>query len=606
MRRPLPPWLLTPVFAEREKTRLARLAHACSIAMGAAALGFAVLSWLTLPNEYGRFVVAAVVVAVAVVAQVAMRRGHLRAATLILIVVAWAIPTLSALLRAEVHAAVVGVYLLVIPFAGVVFGPRVAGWTFMGTLASLAGLHVIVHHGAIAPSLTPSPFLRMTLQFATLGAGGGIFYVAVRRLYQALERTRRQEELLVQTRASLVAAANERDEAERARAELESRLNQAQKMESLGRLAGGVAHDFNNLLMIIDGNAKLAGVAAQPHAKHLDEIRSAADRAAALVRQLLAFSRQQVLEPQLVDAGAIVNDTKRMLGRLIGEHITLRLDVAAELPAVKVDRSQLQQVVMNLAVNAADAMPRGGDLGIELAIVELVNEERGIPTGNYVRLTVRDTGEGVPAEALPHIFEPFFTTKALGEATGLGLSMVHGVVTQSEGHIQVESELGRGTAVSVYLPSAGPLPADSERKPVSGAFRTGGKILIVEDEPGVRRVVRRILRRAGYDTIVVDNPLEALTWMVDAKEPPDLLLSDVVMPDMSGPELYRELDKRGLRLPVIFMSGYAGDVLDKHGGIPPGGRFLRKPFDSDELIELIARIFEERGEVTEPDVAASS
>jgi two-component system cell cycle sensor histidine kinase/response regulator CckA len=385
-----------------------------------------------------------------------------------------------------------------------------------------------------------------------------------------------------------------------ARRGLEEQLRQAQKMEAVGRLAGGIAHDFNNLLTVITGHALLLAdqlalhEAARPHAL---EIRAAADRAADLTRQLLAFSRKQRLRPQVLDLCAVVHELQRLLVRLIGEQVELVTDGAPGTAFVRADPGQMQQVLMNLAVNARDAMPRGGRLRLQVHASHLAHalttSHDIVPAGEWVVLTVTDTGEGIPRELLPRIFEPFFTTKAQGEGTGLGLATVFGIVRQSGGHIRVESECGVGTTVGIYLPrvaapAAPTMPAVSV--PVASGLTSGaGRILLVEDDPIVLRTVASVLEASGYSTVQASCPLEALR-LADGLEPVDLILADVVMPRMSGTELVSRLRRRWPQTRVLMMSGYPMRETVEAFGVDTTHAFIRKPFTPTALSARLAEV----------------
>jgi PAS domain S-box-containing protein len=381
------------------------------------------------------------------------------------------------------------------------------------------------------------------------------------------------------------------------RKSLEARLLQSQKMEAVGQLAGGIAHDFNNLLSVVLGYAELLGRALGPQHRDLgrvDEIRKAAERAAGLTRQLLAFSRKQILQPRMTDLNAVVADMEAMLRRLIGEHIDLVTAKEPALGSVKVDPGQMEQVIMNLAVNARDAMPGGGKLILETANVELNDHfcrfHPGFHAGPYVLLAVSDTGHGIPAAALPHIFEPFFTTKEQGEGTGLGLSTAYGIVQQSGGQIAVYSEPGLGTTFKIYLPrvdgAAEPLRPGREEQPARGTET----ILLVEDEESLRGMIREILEEAGYSVIEGASPEAALGAIQERTEPIDVLVTDVVLPRMSGSDVARALRSRWPGARVIFMSGYTAEGIGHHRVIDPATPFLQKPFTSATLLSTLRRV----------------
>ena len=366
------------------------------------------------------------------------------------------------------------------------------------------------------------------------------------------------------------------------RIELEHRLAQAQRMESVGQLAGGVAHDFNNLLSVIltcVGFAKQHLPADHVVREDVDEIAHAAERASALTRQLLMFSRREVVKPEIVDVGALVRDLERLLDRTLSERIALRLTVGPGLVPVHVDRAQLEQVLVNLAVNARDAMPDGGTLAIGVS---------GLPEGEgdagAVRVTVSDTGTGMPGEVRERAFEPFFTTKERGQGTGLGLATVHGIVTESGGTVEIDSAPGRGTLVSIDLPGTHlPVPPEESAEEPGEAATTAARVLVVEDQEPVRRQACRILKAHGYLVTEAGSGDEAL----EAWEPIDLLVTDVVMPGLSGHELAGAARERIPGLPVVYMSGHTEDVLVRDGARAGDLAFVQKPFTRASLLRAV-------------------
>jgi PAS domain S-box-containing protein len=370
------------------------------------------------------------------------------------------------------------------------------------------------------------------------------------------------------------------------RKRLEEQLLQAQKMESVGQLAGGVAHDFNNLLTVINGycDLLLEGMeTTNPLKEQLNEIRGAGQRAAALTQQLLAFSRRQVMRPQVLDLNGFLRETERLLRRLIGEDVDLATVLDAALGKVKADPGQINQVILNLAVNGRDAMPGGGRLTIETANVDIDAKsaavQAGSRAGRYVRLSVSDTGAGMDAETRRHLFEPFFTTKPAGQGTGLGLSSVYGIVQQSDGWISVYSEPGQGTQFHVYLPR---LEDDGEAAaaPVENPAAAFGTetILVTEDQDNVRRLVSRMLRGFGYHVLEAANGGEALAAAAAHAGTIHLLITDVVMPEMSGGELGAELKRQRPEIRVLYMSGYSGNAIARRGLLEEGVAFIEKPF----------------------------
>jgi two-component system, cell cycle sensor histidine kinase and response regulator CckA len=382
---------------------------------------------------------------------------------------------------------------------------------------------------------------------------------------------------------------------------LEEQLRQAQKMEAVGRLAGGVAHDFNNLLNLIIGYAALllGSIApGDPIRKRVEEIDKAAQRAASLTRQLLAFSRKQVLEPKVLNVNTIVEELDKMLRRLIGEHIDLVTVLSPFLGRVKADPSQLEQVIMNLAVNARDAMPRGGKLVIETANIYLdkvyADKHAGLQPGPYVMLAVRDVGSGMNPETVSHIFEPFFTTKPKGKGTGLGLAMVYGVVIQSGGHVAVESKLGKGSSFKVYLPRVeSVLPA--EALPPAEALKGSETILLVEDEEPVRQLACEILQASGYTILEASGGLDALQVCETHNGGIQLMVTDVVMPGMSGRELADELSSVRPEMRVLYVSGYTEDAIGEYGVLEEGVNFLQKPFRPCDLARKVRDVLDAGG-----------
>jgi signal transduction histidine kinase/CheY-like chemotaxis protein len=378
-------------------------------------------------------------------------------------------------------------------------------------------------------------------------------------------------------------------------AETQGQLEQAQKMDAIGRLAGGVAHDFNNLLTVILGRTDILLHPLKPEdpmRRGIELIQRTAGRAADLTRQLLAFSRKQVLEPVVLDLSAVTTDMKDLLGRLIGEDIALLTTPTPGLGRVKADRGQVEQVIMNLAVNARDAMPQGGRLILETANVDLddeyVRRHVGSRPGPHVMLAVADTGTGIPREIQAQIFEPFFTTKEQGKGTGLGLATVYGIVKQSGGYIEVDSEPGQGTTFRIYLPrlDVAAVTVDRNARPaaVAGGTET---ILLVEDEEGVRELARDILRASGYTVLEARNGAEALLLCERHQGPLDMLLTDVVMPRMSGRELAERLAPLRPDLSVLYMSGYTDDAVIRHGVLGAGTAFLQKPFTPAALVQRV-------------------
>lgn len=387
----------------------------------------------------------------------------------------------------------------------------------------------------------------------------------------------------------------ERKQLEEEKEALTAQFYQAQKMESIGKLAGGIAHDFNNLLVPIIGYAEMALMrlpGSDPLVTDLHRIRDAATRAARLTRQILAFSRRQVLEKRVLNLNDVVSSFQDMLRPLIGEDITVKIRLADNLPPVEIDESKIEQVLLNLAVNARDAMPKGGELVFETSAVTLdetfVAQHPGGQTGPHMMLAVSDTGIGMDTETKQRIFEPFFTTKKRGEGTGLGLATVFGIVKQHGGNIWVYSESGRGTTVKVYFPVVDE-PFSHETPTSNGAqsFYGSETILVVEDQADVRQLVVETLRAYGYHVLEAGNPLQALALANERLGNIQLLLTDVVMPQMSGVEMYKKLAPAHRDMHVLFMSGYTDDIVDKRGALPDGASFIQKPFTIEVLLEKV-------------------
>ena len=376
---------------------------------------------------------------------------------------------------------------------------------------------------------------------------------------------------------------------------LEEQYQQAQKMEAIGRLAGGVAHDFNNILTVIVGHCELLLADLDRHdVRYADiaEIQKAGARAAGLTRQLLAFSRKQIIEPTVLDLNVVVAEMQAMLERLIGADVTIVLRLRPELAPVKADRGQMEQIILNLVVNARDAMPGGGTLTIETANVDLeaaaAKTRLSVEAGPHVALTVTDTGTGMTPEVQARLFEPFFTTKPVGKGTGLGLATVHGIVMRSGGSVSVSSAVDRGTSFTVYFPRADAGERVVEPPPAWPRAATQ-TVLVVEDAGPLRAIARRLLQRQGYTVLVAANADEAVQ-LFERHATIDVLLTDVVMPGASGPELTRRLVEQRPALKVIYMSGYTETAIDQHGILNPGIAFLQKPFTSETLGRKIREV----------------
>ncbi|HEX6188831.1 MAG TPA: PAS domain S-box protein [Pyrinomonadaceae bacterium] len=393
----------------------------------------------------------------------------------------------------------------------------------------------------------------------------------------------------------------ERSRAENALRETEEQLRQTQKLEGVGHLAGGIAHDFNNLLTVINGFCALAMRGLQtedPLLANLEEIKKAGDRATSLTRQLLAFSRRQVLQPKVLNLDSVVTDMEKMLQRIIGEHIDLRAVLEPTLGNVSADPGQIEQIILNLVVNARDSMPEGGKLTIETDNVFLdegyVSSHLGAQVGPHVMLAVTDTGHGMDQQTLSRIFEPFFTTKGLGKGTGLGLSTVYGIVKQSGGNIWVYSEPGRGTTFKIYLPRIDDM-AEEYRRTVDDEQLTQGTetILLVEDEEMLRKLARQTLKGYGYHILEASNGDEAIAVCNQYQGAIDLLLTDVIMPRLNGRELSNCLLQSRPKLRVLFMSGYTDDAIVHQGVLEESANFIQKPFPPDSLAKKVREVLDQ-------------
>jgi PAS domain S-box-containing protein len=391
-----------------------------------------------------------------------------------------------------------------------------------------------------------------------------------------------------------------------AQAQLEEQLRQSQKLEAIGQLAGGVAHDFNNLLTVIGGYSSiLLGKlpADSPHRASVEEIKKAGDRAGALTRQLLAFSRKQILQPKVLNLNTVVTDLEKMVRRLIGEDIDVLTIKSPVLGQIRADPGQIEQVLLNLIVNARDAMPQGGKLTIETRNVILSEEaaqRRAAPAGSYVTFSVSDTGQGMDAAIQPRIFDPFFTTKGSGKGTGLGLATVYGIVKQSGGHIWVYSEVGSGSVFKIFLPRLDQ-PPESELEAVAKEVPHGTElILLVEDEDQVRAILQHILEEQGYHVLAASNGAEALVLAQEPNRDIRLMITDVVMPQMGGRELAEQILVTRPLLPVLFMSGYTDDAIVRLGLLDQKINFIQKPFDSAAVARKVREVLDQRLEPTRP------
>jgi signal transduction histidine kinase/CheY-like chemotaxis protein len=384
--------------------------------------------------------------------------------------------------------------------------------------------------------------------------------------------------------------------------QLEAQFLQAQKMEAVGQLAGGVAHDFNNLLTITKGYSELILMKLKnedPLRRDVEEIKKASEQASLLTHQLLIFSRRELMQPKLLDLNYIVANMEKMLRRLLGEDVYLTTSLDTSPCMVRADPGQMEQVIMNLAINARDAMPQGGQLTIKTDKFVLdqaySSQSSSLPAGRYARITVSDTGTGMDQDILTHIFEPFYTTKERGKGTGLGLSTVYAIINRSQGNIQVSSELGQGTTFTIYIPYANGTQKDEQGTGEEGsllnAYRGIETILLVEDEEGVRTLAQQVLIDYGYTVLEAQYGSEALQICLDYEGPIHLLLTDIVMPKgISGRMLAEKVRSLITDIKVLYTSGYIDDVIARHGVLEPNAPFLQKPFNPQDLLEKVREV----------------
>ena len=451
-------------------------------------------------------------------------------------------------------------------------------------------LEVLAESGLDIPLIALSGTVSEDLILELLRAGARDYVMKdnLARLPSAVERT-----------------VNEAD-GRRQRKKLQSQLLQSQKMDAIGRLAGGVAHDFNNLLTVITGFAQLALLDENPARVGLEQILQAAERAAGLTRQLLAFSRQQTLEPRIFDVNKLVGDIDKMLRRLIGEDIDVQTRLHPLPLTVKADPGQIEQVLFNLVVNSRDAMPAGGKMIVstgERSVDASFAKLDGIESGHYCLMSVSDTGKGIPASVLPHIFEPFFTTKPAGQGTGLGLSTAYGIVQQSGGAIHAYSEAGVGTTMTIFLPMVSPSTSTKIDQVTEEPVPHGKEVVLVaEDDPDVLNMVSEALKLRGFSVLRAENGRKALDVLISPQGATvQVLITDVVMPVMSGPLLVEQAYPLFPGLKVLFMSGYTEDVIQHHGIESGNVAFIQKPFAPGNLVRKVRQLIDNNRMMTEAD-----
>jgi signal transduction histidine kinase/ActR/RegA family two-component response regulator len=466
-------------------------------------------------------------------------------------------------------------------------------------IASVMTARVGDHRWTVLAQMPETAALAPTRALAfQLAAGGILLTILIGGLATGLVR---ENDRRADAERSLAAMNRELEKRVHERTEdlrkTEEQLFLSRRLESVGRLAGGIAHDFNNLLTVIIGTGRLLRDSlpeGSPEREDLDDLTMAGERAADLTRQLLAFSRKQVMKPEIMDVNRAVERLRGILERVIGEDVDLVFSLGADPHPVKFDPGQIEQVVINLAVNARDAMPKGGKLTIQTGNVDLdeeyAREHPGARAGPHVMLAVTDTGRGMDVETRERIFEPFFTTKGMGRGTGLGLATVYGIVKQGGGNIWVYSEPGRGTTFKIYLPRTDEVPLGVEEATAGPEGPDRGTILVVEDSEGVRSLVVRVLRTAGFTVHEAEDAAGGAEMFHATGVPFDLLLTDVVLPDRSGPEMARELEGDQPGLKVLYMSGYTDDSIVHHGILDPGTEFIEKPMTPDNLLRKVREV----------------
>lgn len=580
-----------PIFENEDKTRIAGLLSVVILILFFIAIVRTILA-VGSSREYWTVVLSANGILIGVLAGVfvLMRTGHVRLACIAFTVYQWLAMAWLTYSYGGVSLSAYSFFIFAILAAGLLLGGKWAiGYATISVVYGTVLLY-LENQGVISPSLETSmaAFSTITPGFITTAV---LVYLYHRDIVKSLRRARRS--------AAQFAQANEQLTHEiTARERVEKQLLQAQKMEAIGRLAGGIAHDFNNLLVPIIGYVDLSLADLDPDSKlyaDLVLVRKAAERAANLTRQILAFSRQQVLKTEVLDLNEVIVDLQKMLHRLIGEDIEIRMSLNPSPCWVQADKGQIEQVLMNLVINARDAMPEGGELILETANTlfdeDYVEKYAGeLAPGHYAMLAVSDTGCGMDAETQKCIFDPFFTTKESGKGTGLGLATTFGIIKQHQGNIQVYSEPGNGTTFKIYLPKTeSPLQTtDSETEdPIS--ICGSETVLVAEDEKMVRELVCETLKAHGYDVIGVDNPADCLE-MASGKATVHLLLTDMIMPGMNGKELYQKLVAIHPNCRVLYMSGYTTNVVIHGGILDKGINFLQKPFTVYQLVRKARKV----------------
>ncbi len=573
-----------PSFADPERAHTATILNALiwfffGTLILAATVGLAFIYTATLSSVM--FIIG--LAAILFISLAVMRSGHPRAASAIMVAAMWIVFSILALLSGGIISVNLVFLLSTSIAAGLLLGMGKATISAFLSSAFVLALAVLDIRGIPIAHPFPAPPLSRWLQFSFAMAMTLIVLgISLKSRKQALQRARQELEI--------------REKAEEA-------LCQSQKMESIGRLAGGIAHDFNNLLTGIMGNLELALLASPPEtlAARIIEARKAGERAAELTRQLLTYSRRQLIEPEILDLRELISSLSGFLSRILGENISLSVRSAAGVGTVLADRSQVEHALLNLAANARDAMPSGGSLDFSLS-EEAVQKGRrpDVKAGAFVRIAVTDTGVGMTKEVMANIFEPFYTTKGRGKGTGLGLAMVLGAMAQNGGFVEVESSPGKGSSFSLYLPRVDGPAAPTKEWSVEPSIPPGTEsVVIVEDEPTVRAVILDVLRGAGYRTTAFASAEEAFAGL-DGIPEADLLVTDVVLPGSDGHAVARAFQEAMPSLRVLLISGYPDDAISERGVLQKGLNFLPKPFSPRSLAVKVRSVLDGRPDPLNP------
>jgi len=599
--RRLSPWLRPPPASDPEEALRARIAHWLAVAAIVTVVPLTILVPLTETSTNVPYVLPLYVstMVASVVIFVVLHLGFIKAAGVLFSLLGWLVTAWASFAIGGIASPQLSMAVLSIMLTGFLWSGRAAIGMAVVTSFSLLAFE-LARNSSLAPPphIVATPFTTWLALSSVLALAAVFLQIFVRTLHAARKDAAHKSQRL--------------EEEMRRRAETEATLQRAQKLEALGRLTGGIAHDFNNLLTVLLGESEML----EDHATtgrsltdaeldQIKDIRASAERATGLTRQLLAFARRQSGVPQVIDPDQTIERLEPMLTRLIREDVAFRTVYGAGSAHIRIDAGQLEQVLMNLVLNARDALPGGGEITLETAVARLDDldaaREPDARAGEYVVISVSDTGVGIHPDDLARIFDPFFTTKGVGHGTGLGLASVHGIVSQAGGHITVESERGRGTVFALRLPAVAPAAREeiTPPEPVPRS-RARGTIVVCEDDLAVRRVIRRALHSAGHRVVEASSAQEALDWLRAHDEPVELLISDVIMPGMNGLQLAKLAahERPGIR--VLLVSGYTSNVLTE-SGVPPEVDLLQKPFTPDALLHRVAGLLGGRNRRTSLD-----